>query len=297
MTASQILAFWRERFGSIVRLSLLLPWVGMQHLYHLVEKPTERITGGSIVVPMLILGAALMRRDGIGGAAPAASPPESRIDDIGVRWMGLASAGFAVGLVLWLVWLPFGAPAGGRAWFLALASLLEVAFTAVGLAAVMSGVSSRVPGIMDAVLVLGLAVGGWAVDFAGGVAGRDALQRFGYEIHETMIPRLPLSRMLEHGHSFYPMFTWASSTMLGLLVAVGSTGADFGRVPASGNAGNSQATPRQLRMVVLLLLVARLVVGVGEPLWFDYLFGGHGPAPAGSIGSSTLTPPEPSAPR
>jgi len=217
-----MLAFWRERFTSIIRIGLLITVCGFPLIGRFFVKPVTVIGPADIIAAMMVLGAGVIGRDiSTGVLQLILARPVTRREYVLSRWLALGCAGFAVGFLCWLILLPLALSSGGSTINHALLRLGEIGLASFGFAAVITGLSSLLPGFGDLALLLAGVMVGSFLSFLGDVGKSPAVSRIGEEVARTLVPMVSFGDVLYDGtfHA-YPILAWASATTLGLLLAI-----------------------------------------------------------------------------
>lgn len=222
MNRTLILAFWRERFTSLVRLALLITTWGFPILFALYQSPVRVPGAGDFFGAFMVLGAGVIGRDlSTGVLQLILARPVTRQEYVLSRWAALGSAGFGVGFLGWLIVLPFSISSGGMTIGEALLGLIDIAFAAYGFAAVITGFSALLPGFGDLAILLMGTLTASTVSFLGSALKQPELRRVGTEFSMTLFPTVESGRLFLDGtFHFYPLVCWVSTLFLGLLLAV-----------------------------------------------------------------------------
>ncbi|TPW04775.1 MAG: hypothetical protein FD129_2853 [bacterium] len=222
MNKTLILAFWKERFTSLVRLALLITTWGFPILLTLFQEPIRVPLASGFFGAFMVLGAGVIGRDLSSGVLQLIlARPVTRQEYVLSRWAALGSACFGVGFVGWLIVLPLSISSGGMPVDEALLRLVDIAVTAYGFAAVLTGLSALLPGFGDLAILLGGTIAAGTISFLGATLNHPEIRRIGIEISATLFPAFESGRLFHDGtFHYYPLVSWASTLFLGLLLAV-----------------------------------------------------------------------------
>jgi len=223
MNLTMMLALWRQRLTSPIRLALLGAITGFPLLAVAFMQGAGLTILGDSQGPVLVLGAGMIGQDISSGVLQLLfARPVRRPDYVLTRWLGVAIAASAVAALQIMIALPLLA---GRGMMPGMEEILPYAAGRViesfGLAAVMALLSSLAPGLGDlALYLLGNMIGG-VMQTAGRLKGWLWMDHLGAELAASLQPTIDVGRLL-HGSpvSWYPVVAYASTVTLCLAVAI-----------------------------------------------------------------------------
>jgi ABC-type transport system involved in multi-copper enzyme maturation permease subunit len=222
MNTTLMSAFWRERFTSPVRLLLLFTFVGFTLIGSLLRRPAQLPGDDSSFWLVLVLGGGVIGRDlSTGTLQLILARPVGRSEYVLSRWLGLATASFALAFLGWAIALPFSLSGGGTTVADSLGVLAEHFFVTFGLAAVLTGFSALLPGFGDLALLLFGGIVSLGMMTVAGLVHIPWIGRLGSELMKTLFPTVAIHELSQGGTlHLYALAVWASTVALSLLVGI-----------------------------------------------------------------------------
>lgn len=223
MNATLIVALWRQRLASPIRLVVLGTLFGFPLLPVAFMRGANLSALGNSQGLMLALGAGMIGQDVSSGVLQLiVARPVRRPEYVVGRWLGVAGAGVALSLVQ--IALAFGfmaahgaPPRAQEVELFAAGRVLEC----LGLAAVLALLSSLVGGFGDLALYLVGNVGAGLITGLGQFGRRPWLDHFGSEILSSLTPSIDLGRLIASTPmTWYPIVSYASTVALCLALAI-----------------------------------------------------------------------------
>lgn len=223
MNAALMLALWRQRLTSPLRMTLLGGLAGVPLLGAAFMHGAGLSMLGNSQGVVLVLGAGMIGQDISSGVLQLLfARPVRRTSYVVSRWLAIAVAASAVTLLQLaaataLMATHGSAPAAQDVLVFGLARVSE----AFGLAAVLALLSSLVPGLGDLGLYLLLTIGAGVVQMAGQVKGWPWLGRMGAELQASLLPSIDLAHLLHASPQlWFPIVSYASTVTLCLALAI-----------------------------------------------------------------------------
>jgi hypothetical protein len=217
-----MVALWRQRLTSPIRLVLLGAFVGMPLLGVAFMHAGLSVLGDSLGV-VLVLGAGMIGQDVSSGVLQLLfARPVRRPGYVLSRWLGVAIAASAVALVQLGLALAMMAARGS------LPGAQEIllygtgrVLGSFGLAAVLALFSSLVPGFGDLGLFLIGQLSGGVVSMVGQMKSWPWMERMGREFLASMQPSLDLAQIVHASPMpWFPIVSYASTVTLCLALAM-----------------------------------------------------------------------------
>jgi ABC-type transport system involved in multi-copper enzyme maturation permease subunit len=223
VNSTLMLAFWRQRLTSPVRMAVLAMFWGMPLLPVAFVRGAELSVLGNGQYLVLTLGAGMIGQDVSSGVLQLLyARPVRRPEYVTSRWLAVAIAGVAVSLLqiaiaCGLMAARGAAPPAEEVTLVAVGRLFEC----LGLAAVLALLSSLVGGLGDLGLYLLAYLGAGVVSMAGQAKGWPWLDRIGVEIAGSLMPTIDLPRLLASSPlAWFPIVSYASTVVLCLALAI-----------------------------------------------------------------------------
>lgn len=223
MNPALMLAFWRQRLTSPIRLALLAGIAGLPLLGVAFMRGAGLSVLGDSQGPVLVLGAGMIGQDVSSGVLQLLfARPVRRPDYVVSRWLSVAIAASAIAVLQLMVALPLmaarnGMPGTQEVLFYASGRVLE----SFGLAAVLALLSSLVPGIGDLALYLLFNMMAGIIQTAGRMKEWIWVDRLGGELIASLQPTVDVGQLLHASPlPWYPIVAYASTLTLCLAVAI-----------------------------------------------------------------------------
>ena len=223
MNPTLIVALWRQRASSPVRLALLAMLAGMP-LLPLAFMPGANLAMlGNAQGLVLILGAGMIGQDLSSGVLQLLfARPVRRPEYVLNRWLGVATAAAAVSLFQILLGCLLqaarGTPPAAQVVLLFAAGRMLECF---GLAAVLALFSSLVGGFGDLALYLLANLGAGVVQMAGRAKSWAWADRIGTELLESLTPTLDLAHLIAASPMpWLPIVSYLSTVVTCLALAI-----------------------------------------------------------------------------
>ncbi len=223
MNATLVVALWRQRLASPIRLALLAAAFGIPLLTVAFLRGAGLSVLGNSQGLVLILGAGMIGQDISSGVLQLLyARPLRRPEYVVSRWLGVASASAGVSMLqvafaYALMGARGAAPAAQEILLFAAARTLEC----IGLSAVLALLSSLVGGFGDLALYALASMGAGVVQMAGQVKGWPWVDRLGTEILGSLMPTVDLARLIASSPlPWYPIVAYASTVVLSIALAI-----------------------------------------------------------------------------
>ena len=223
MNGTLLVALWRQRLTSPLRLTLLAGLAGVPLLGAAFMAGAGLSLLGNSQGLVLVLGAGMIGQDLSSGVLQLLfARPVTRTSYVVSRWLAVAFAASAVSVLQVATAAAFmaargSAPAVQDVMLFGLGRVVE----AFGLAAVLALLSSLVPGLGDLGLYLILNIAGGVVQMVGKVKGWPWLDRASTEILSSLMPTIDFTRVIQSSPlPWFPIVSYASTVTLCLALAI-----------------------------------------------------------------------------
>lgn len=223
MNAPLMIAFWRQRLTSPIRVALLGAITGFPLLGIVFMRGAGLSVLGDSQGAVLVLGAGMIGQDVSNGVLQLLfARPVRRPDYVVSRWLGVAIAASAVALLqlaaaVALMAARGATPPAQEVLLFGAARVLQ----SFGLAAVLALLSSLIPGFGDLALYLLSSMVFGVVQMVGRFKGWGWVDRLGAELLASLQPSIDVARLIEASPlPWYPIVAYASTVTLCLALAI-----------------------------------------------------------------------------